>query len=86
MIVAQDEIPSETEATKMKHSRAEVRGKIKLGLDIRFEAQNLTSYSGLIVFQQFFSLIGIKERLWQCFRHLKTKPVYGRHVVLSTPI
>ena len=31
----------------MKHSRADVCGKARLGLDIRFEAQNLTSYSGL---------------------------------------
>ena len=66
----------------MKHSKADVRGKAKLGLDIRFEAQNLTSYSGLILFHHFFSLIGIKERLWRCFRHLKTKPIYGHHVVL----
>ena len=47
----------------MKHSRADVRGKARLGLDIRFESQSLTSYSGLIVFQHLFSLIGIKERL-----------------------
>ena len=44
----------------MKHSRADVRGKATLGLDIRFEEQNLTSYSGLILFQHFFPLIGIK--------------------------
>ena len=37
----------------MKHSRADVCGKARLGLDIRFEAQNLTSYSGLILFQHF---------------------------------
>ena len=66
----------------MKHSRANVCGKARLGLDIRFEAQNLTSYSGLIVFQHFFSLIGIKERLWSCFRHLKGNPIYGQHVVM----
>ena len=55
----------------MKHSRADVRGKIRLGMDIRFEAQNLTSYSGLILFQHFFSLIGIKERLWELFPPLE---------------
>ena len=59
-----------------------VCGKARLGLDIRFEAQNLTSYSGLILFQHFFSLIGIKERLWSCFRHLKVNPIYGHHVVM----
>ena len=66
----------------MKHSKADVCGKARLGLDIRFEAQNLTSYSGLFLFQHFFSLIGIKERLWSCFRHLKVNPIYGHHVVM----
>ena len=66
----------------MKHSRADVRGKARLGLDIRFESQSLTSYSGLIVFQHLFSLIGIKERLWRCFRHLKANPIDGHHVVM----
>ena len=47
----------------MKHSRADVRGKAKLGLDIRFESQSLTSCSDLIVFQHLFSLLGVKERL-----------------------
>jgi len=66
----------------VKHSKAEVRGKARLSLDIRFEAQNLTSYSGLILFQHFFSLIGIKERLWGCFRHLKVSPIYSHHVIM----
>ena len=51
----------------MKLSRADVRGKATLGMELRFETQDLTSYSGLILFQHFFSLIGIKERLWRCF-------------------
>ena len=66
----------------MKHSKSDVCGKARLGLDIRFEEQSLTSYSGLILFQHFFSLIGIKERLWSCFRHLKVNPIYGHHVVM----
>ena len=53
----------------MKLSKADVRGKAKLNIGLRFEKQNLTSYSELILFQHFFSLIGIKERLWRCFRH-----------------
>ena len=66
----------------MKHGRADVRGKAKLGLGSRFEAQSLTSYSDLILFQHFFSLIGIKERLWKCFHHLKVNPIYGHHVIV----
>ena len=66
----------------MKLGRADVRGKATLGMELRFETQDLTSYSGLILFQHFFSLIGIKERLWRCFRHLKANPIYGHHVMV----
>ncbi len=66
----------------MKHSKADVRGKARTALEVRFEPQNLTSYSGLILFQHFFSLIGIKERLWGCFRHLKVSPIYSHHVIM----
>jgi hypothetical protein len=82
MDVDQNDMPIETETTKMKHSKADVRGKARPTLEVRFEAQNLTSYSGLILFQHFFSLIGIKERLWKCFRHLKVNPIYSHHVIL----
>lgn len=82
MNVDQNDIPIETETTEVKHSKSDVRGKARPALDVRFEPQNLTSYSGLILFQHFFSLIGIKERLWGCFRHLKVSPIYSHHVVM----
>jgi len=66
----------------VKHSKAAVRGKARPALEVRFEAQNLTSYSGLILFQHFFSLIGLKERLWGCFRHLTVSPIYSHHVIM----
>ena len=66
----------------MKHSKADVRGKARPALDLRFEPQHLTSYSGLILFQHFFSIVGIKERLWGCFRHLKDNPIYGHHLIM----
>ena len=66
----------------MKLSRADVRGKATLGMELRFETQDLISYSVLILFQYFFSLIGIKERLWRCFRHLKANPIYAHHVMV----
>jgi hypothetical protein len=82
MCVDQNDMPIEAETTDVKHSKAEVRGKARTALEVRFEAQNLTSYSGLILFQHFFSLIGIKARLWACFRHLKVSPIYGHHVIM----
>ena len=56
------------------------------GPDIRFEPQDPASYSGPVVFQHFFSLIGVGERLWGCFRHPGTNPIYGRHVVMMLPV
>lgn len=82
MSVDQNDMPIDTETTDVKHSKTAVRGKARLALDVRFESQNLTSYSGLILFQHFFSLIGIKQRLWRCFRHLKVSPIYSHHVIL----
>ena len=66
----------------MKHSKIEVRGKARAALDVRFEAQNLTSYSGLIIFQHFFPTVRLKERLWGCFRHLKVSAIYGHHLIM----
>ena len=82
MYVDQNDTPITTETTNVKHSKADVRGKARPTLDVRFEPQNLTSYSGLILFQHFFSMIGLKERLWGCFRHLKVSPIYSHHVIL----
>jgi hypothetical protein len=80
--VGQNDTPIEKETTDVKHSKAGVRGKARAALEVRFEPQNLTPYSGLILFQHFFSLIGIKERLWGCFRHLKVNPSYSHHVIM----
>ena len=66
----------------MKPSKADVRGKARQNMELRFEPQNLTSYCGLILFQHFFALIGIKERLWRCFRHLKANPIYPHHIMM----
>ena len=78
MNVDENDMPIKKETTAMKHSKADVRGKARPALEVRFEPQHLTSYSGLILFQHFFSLIGLKERLWGCFRHLTSKPIYMR--------
>ena len=82
MNVDQNDISIKKETTEVKHSKADVQGKARAALEVRFEPQNLTSYSGLILFQHFFSLIGLKERLWSCFRHLKMSPSYSHHVIM----
>jgi len=82
MTVDENKLPIKKETTDMKHSKGDVRGKARPVWYVHFEPQNLTSYSGLILFQHFFSLLGLKQRLWQCFRHLKANSIYGHHVIL----
>ena len=67
----------------MKRSKAEVRGKARGALEVRFEAQKLTSFSGLLIFQRLFSKLELKERLGRCFRHLKGGEIYGHAVIVQ---
>ncbi len=49
---------------------------------IRFEDQQLTSFSGLLIFQLLFRRINLKNRLKRCFAHLKVSPIFGRHLIV----
>jgi len=66
----------------MKLSKSAVRGKARDCLELRFEPQSLTSFAGLIVFQRLFAVLGLKDRLRRCFRHLGVAPLYGHHLVM----
>lgn len=60
----------------MKRSRSQVKHK-SFGLPkLRFEDQELTSFSGLVVFQALFARLGLKARLRRCFRHWEGSPSY----------
>ena len=86
MIVTQKNVPNETETTPMKHGRADVRGKARPGLDIRFEPQGPASYSGPVVLRHLFPLLGVGERLWGCFRHSGTNPIYDHPIVMMLQV
>jgi len=60
----------------MKHSKFEARCKTSCLPELRFEDQQLTSFSGLIVFQQLFSDLDLKRRLSRCFEHQKVAPIF----------
>jgi hypothetical protein len=62
----------------MKYSRREVRGKAHALPVLKFENQSLTSFSGLVVFQQFFAILRLKARLARCFAHQTTGKVFAR--------
>ena len=66
----------------MKSSKAEIQAKYHKIPVIRFEDQQLTSFSGLLIFQQLFKRIELKRRLKKCFAHLKVSPIFGRHLVV----
>ena len=61
----------------MKYSKKETHRKSFSLPIINFEQQKLTSFSGLIILQQFFHLLKLKSRLKKCFKHIKIHPIYG---------
>lgn len=65
----------------MKHSRADVTCKAHALPELKFDIQSLTSFSGLVLFQQFFAAISLKKRLVACFRHPAGGKVYGRATI-----
>ena len=61
----------------MKASRATVHRKTHALPELRSEEQQLTSFSGLVLIQQLFTHLELKQRLRDCFRHLTTSPIFG---------
>ncbi len=66
----------------MKSSKAQITAKFHKIPMIRFEDQQLTSFSGLLIFQLLFKQLNLKKRLKKCFAHLKTSPIFGRHLIV----
>ena len=58
----------------MKRSRKDVQGKASKTLNVQFDEQPLTLFSGLIVFQRLFIHLALKEKLRHCFRHRQEIP------------
>ena len=61
----------------MKFSRSDIRRKIHALPTLRFENQQLTSFSGLVIFQRLIEHLKFKQRLGQCFGHLNITPIFG---------
>jgi len=66
----------------VKSSKAQTQAKFHKIPMIRFEDQQLTSFSGLLIFQLLFKQINLKDRLKKCFAHLKNSPIFGRHLIV----
>jgi hypothetical protein len=65
----------------MKLRRSEVRRQVHAFPVLKFEKQSLTSYAGLVLFQQLFAVLNLKARLRPCFRHLATGLIFGRATI-----
>ena len=61
----------------MKSSRSEIHRKTHALPILRFEDQQLTSFSGLVIFQKLFEQLDLKTRLRHCFKHLTVSPIFG---------
>lgn len=68
----------------MKFKRSDIiRGVYRIP-EIRCESADeakLTSFAGLVIFQNLFSRLGIKQRLRQCFGHLRRSATYRGHEI-----
>jgi len=61
----------------VKSPRSEVRRQAHALPVLKFERQSLTSFAGLVVFQQLFAVLNLTARLRGCFRHLAAGKVFG---------
>lgn len=64
-------------ARTMKHSKSDVRCKFTCLPQLRFVDQQLSSFSGLIVFQQLINDLDLKRRLSRCFEHQTGSPSFS---------
>ncbi len=60
----------------MNLSRKDVQFKAHGMPKLRFEEQQLTSFSGLILFQALIAQLSLRARLRRCFRHLQASSAY----------
>ena len=61
----------------MKHSKSDVRCKLHRLPQLRFDDQQLSSFSGMVVFQQLIADLDLKRRLSRCFEHRKISPIFS---------
>jgi len=65
----------------MKVSKNEARSSTRTIPEIRFADQELTSFSGLILFQRLFDHLGLRQALRRCFSHVRTTASYAPSTV-----
>jgi len=61
----------------MKYSRSEIRRKAYKIPDLKFEQQSLTSFAGLVMFQELFARLDFKGQVSRCFGHVTGSKIFG---------
>lgn len=75
-------VKTKTKGGLVKYSKQSVRAPKRSIPDIRFEDQSLTSFSGLVLFQKFFNVLKLRDRLRGCVRHLESSASYDPATIL----
>jgi len=65
----------------VKLSKTHFHSRVHKIPELCFEDQRLSSFSGLIIFQAFFSKLDLKHRLKECFEHIPSSSSIGIHTV-----
>ena len=63
----------------MKSRKANISSKVYKIPELKFEEQNLSSFSGAIVLQNLFQVLAMKARIKRCFSHQQVQSIYGLH-------
>ena len=66
----------------MKISKSDALSATFSRPELRFEQQDLTSFSGLVLFQSLFARLGLYRRLARCFRNSVTCPIYPQAKII----
>ena len=85
-VFAKAKIPLLRRPPQVKSSKSQIHAKYHRIPTIRFENQQLTSFSGLLIFQLLFKHLNLKQKLKRCFSHSKVFSIFGHHLVVMLPI
>lgn len=66
----------------MKISKSDALAATFSRPELRFEEQDLTSFSGLVLFQSLFARLGLYRRLARCFRQNAACPIYPQAKII----
>lgn len=66
----------------VKTSKSEIYVRYHKLPKLKFDDQQLTSFSGLILFQVLFDRLNLKARLKQCCSHFTGSPIFSHHIIV----